>query len=34
MVSLAIPLVLLYEVSIALVWLIERDRAKKDATRA
>jgi len=29
MVSLAIPLVLLYEVSIALVWLIERDRAKK-----
>jgi sec-independent protein translocase protein TatC len=34
MVSLAIPLVLLYEVSIALVWLIERDRAKKDATPA
>jgi sec-independent protein translocase protein TatC len=33
MVSLAIPLVALYEVSIALVWLIERDRAKKDAER-
>ena len=32
MVSLAIPLVLLYEVSIALVWLIERDRAKKTTT--
>jgi sec-independent protein translocase protein TatC len=28
MISLAIPLVLLYEVSIVLVWLIERDRAK------
>ena len=28
MVSLAIPLVALYEVSIALVWLIERDRAR------
>jgi sec-independent protein translocase protein TatC len=33
MVSLAIPLVALYEVSIVLVWLIERDRAKKDAER-
>jgi sec-independent protein translocase protein TatC len=31
MVSLAVPLVLLYEVSIALVWLIERDRAKAQA---
>jgi sec-independent protein translocase protein TatC len=31
MVSLAVPLVLLYEVSILGVWLIERDRAKKDA---
>ncbi len=32
MVSLAVPLVLLYEVSILGVWLIERDRAKKDAS--
>jgi sec-independent protein translocase protein TatC len=30
MVSLAVPLVLLYEVSILGVWLIERDRAKAD----
>ncbi|HEY1706847.1 MAG TPA: twin-arginine translocase subunit TatC [Rhizomicrobium sp.] len=31
MISLAIPLVLLYEVSVWLVWLIERNRAKQDA---
>lgn len=34
MMSLAVPLVLLYEVSILLVWLIERDRAKQDAAKA
>ena len=31
MMSLLVPLVLLYEVSVLLVWLIERDRTKKDA---
>jgi len=31
MVSLIVPLVLLYEISIGCVWLIERSRAKKDA---
>jgi sec-independent protein translocase protein TatC len=31
MLSLALPLVLLYEISIWCVRLIERDRAKKDA---
>lgn len=34
MVSLLIPLVALYEVSILIVWLIERDRNKKDAAAA
>jgi sec-independent protein translocase protein TatC len=34
MMSLLIPLVLLYEVSVLLVWLIERDRKKKDAAKA
>lgn len=34
MISLAIPLVFLYEVSIWLVWLIERNRAKEDAAKA
>ncbi len=34
MVSLIVPLVFLYEVSILLVWLIERDRIKKDAAAA
>jgi sec-independent protein translocase protein TatC len=34
MIGLAIPLVFLYEVSIWLVWLIERRRAKDDAARA
>jgi len=34
MLSLALPLVLLYEISILCVWLIERDRAKRDAARA
>jgi sec-independent protein translocase protein TatC len=33
MISLAIPLALLYEVSIWLVWLIERNRAKQDAAK-
>jgi sec-independent protein translocase protein TatC len=31
MVSLAVPLMLLYEISIFLVWMIERGRAKEDA---
>jgi sec-independent protein translocase protein TatC len=34
MLSLLIPLVALYEVSVLLVWLIERDRTKKDAANA
>jgi sec-independent protein translocase protein TatC len=34
MMSLLIPLVALYEVSVLLVWLIERDRTKKDAAKA
>ncbi len=34
MVSLLIPLIALYEISILCVWLIERDRAKQDAARA
>ena len=34
MLSLAIPLVALYEISILCVWLIERDRRKKDAAKA
>ena len=34
MLSLAVPLVALYEISIALVVLIERKRAKEDAARA
>jgi sec-independent protein translocase protein TatC len=34
MLSLAIPLVGLYEVSILCVWLIERDRSQKDAANA
>ena len=34
MMSLAIPLVALYEISILCVWLIERDRTKKDAAKA
>jgi sec-independent protein translocase protein TatC len=34
MLSLMIPLIGLYEISIWCVWLIERDRAKKDAARA
>jgi sec-independent protein translocase protein TatC len=34
MLSLGVPLVLLYEVSVLLVWLIERDRKKKDAAKA
>lgn len=34
MVSLAVPLVILYEVSIWLVWLIERNRAKSDTAKA
>ena len=34
MLSLAVPLVALYEVSIILVVLIERKRAKEDAIRA
>ena len=33
MVSLIVPLVVLYEISILLVWLIERDRTKKDAAK-
>jgi sec-independent protein translocase protein TatC len=33
MISLAIPLALLYEVSVWLVWLIERNRAKQDAAK-
>jgi len=33
MMSLAIPLVALYEISILSVWLIERDRTKKDAAK-
>ena len=33
MISLAIPLVLLYEVSVWLVWLIERNRAKQDTAK-
>ncbi len=34
MMSLLVPLVALYEISILCVWLIERDRAKKDAAKA
>ncbi|MEJ1968898.1 MAG: twin-arginine translocase subunit TatC [Rhizomicrobium sp.] len=34
MVSLLVPLVALYEVSVLIVWLIERDRKKKDAAAA
>jgi sec-independent protein translocase protein TatC len=34
MLALAFPLVALYEVSILLVWMIERNRAKEDAARA
>ena len=34
MLSLAIPLVGLYEISILCVWLIERDKTKKDAAKA
>jgi sec-independent protein translocase protein TatC len=34
MISLAVPLVFLYEASIWLVWLIERNRAKQDAKTA
>ncbi len=34
MMSLLVPLVLLYEVSVLIVWLIERDRSKKDAAEA
>ena len=34
MMSLAVPLWALYEVSVLLVWLIERDRSKKDAAAA
>ncbi|HEY0107524.1 MAG TPA: twin-arginine translocase subunit TatC [Rhizomicrobium sp.] len=34
MVSLLVPLVALYEISVLIVWLIERDRAKKDAQAA
>ena len=34
MLSLAVPLVALYEVSILLVFLVERKRAKEDAIRA
>jgi len=34
MLSLMIPLIGLYEISIWCVWFIERDRAKKDAARA
>jgi len=34
MLSLLVPLVALYEVSVLLVWLIERDRTKKDAANA
>jgi len=34
MVSLIVPLVLLYEISIGCVWLIERSRAKKEADAA
>ncbi len=34
MISLAVPLVFLYEISIWLVWLIERNRTKQDAERA
>ena len=33
MMSLAVPLVALYEVSVLLVWLIERDRVKQDAAK-
>jgi sec-independent protein translocase protein TatC len=33
MMSLLVPLVALYEVSVLLVWLIERDRSKKDAAK-
>jgi Sec-independent protein secretion pathway component TatC len=29
-----VPLIALYEVSVLLVWLIERDRTKKDAANA
>jgi len=31
MVSLLVPLIALYEISVLIVWLIERDRSKKDA---
>ena len=31
MLSLLVPLVALYEVSVLLVWLIERERTKKEA---
>ncbi|HEY4941191.1 MAG TPA: twin-arginine translocase subunit TatC [Rhizomicrobium sp.] len=34
MLSLGVPLVALYEVSVLLVWLIERDKTKKDAAKA
>jgi sec-independent protein translocase protein TatC len=34
MLSLLVPLIALYEVSVLLVWLIERDRTKKDAANA
>jgi sec-independent protein translocase protein TatC len=34
MISLAVPLVILYEVSIGCVWLIERGRAKEEAAKA
>lgn len=34
MISLAVPLVILYEVSIGCVWLIERSRAKKELNAA
>jgi sec-independent protein translocase protein TatC len=34
MLSLGVPLILLYEISVLLVWLIERDRTKKDAAAA
>jgi sec-independent protein translocase protein TatC len=33
MISLAVPLVLLYEISILSVKMIERDRARQDAAR-
>jgi sec-independent protein translocase protein TatC len=33
MISLLVPMVALYEVSVLIVWLIERDRSKKDAAK-